>query len=94
MTNTQMQQLKGRSIMFNFEKGKELKGENINSIISQRNETIVNKQDLILDPLYYFLIIEVNIPLFNGELEEYGDLFEFMDVPGLNEISDKGNDVK
>ena len=92
MTNTKIQQLKGR-MMFNFEKGKELKGENINSIISQRNETIVNKQDLILDPLYYFLIIEVNIPLFNGELEEYGDLFEFMDVPGLNEISDKGNDV-
>ena len=93
MTNTKIQQLKEKSIMFNFEKGKELKGENINSIISQRNETIVNKQDLILDPLYYFLIIEVNIPLFNGELEEYGNLFEFMDVPGLNEISDKGNDV-
>ena len=36
----------------------------------------------------YFLIIEYEIPFFKGEFEEYADLFEFMDVPGLNEKSD------
>ena len=42
--------------------------------------------------MIYFLIIELNIPLFKGAFEKYGDLFDFMDIPGLNEISD-GNNV-
>ena len=43
-----------------------------------------------LDPLNYFLIIEANLPIFNGTcLEKYSDIFEFMDVPGLNEAVDK-----
>ena len=42
----------------------------------------------------FFLIIEANLPIFNDkELEQYSDIFEFMDVPGLNEISDKGENV-
>ena len=38
----------------------------------------------------YFLIVEANLPIFNGTcLEKYSDIFEFMDVPGLNEAVDK-----
>jgi len=45
---------------------------------------------LNLDPLNYFLIVEANLPIFNGTcLEKYSDIFEFMDVPGLNEAVDK-----
>ena len=36
----------------------------------------------------FFKIFEYEIPLFQGEFEKYGDLFKFMDVPGLNEESD------
>ena len=31
------------------------------------------------------MIIEYEIPLFTGDFEEYEDLFEFMDILGLNE---------
>jgi len=45
---------------------------------------------LNLDPLNYFLIVEANLPIFNGTcLEKYSDIFEFMDIPGLNEAVDK-----
>ena len=33
----------------------------------------------------YFLLIEVDIPLFHGDFEKYADLIEFIDIPGLNE---------
>ena len=79
---------RGDNSMFNFKKGK-LLGKNINEIISKRNQEIIKNKDIIIDPLYYFLIIEVNIPLFNGEFEKYANLFEFMDVPGLNEVAEK-----
>ena len=36
--------------------------------------------------------MEVNIPLFKGENEKYADLFEFIDLPGLNEGSDSKKD--
>ena len=39
----------------------------------------------------YFLILETNIPFFRGENEKYGNYFEFMDVPGLNERNDNIN---
>ena len=30
----------------------------------------------------------MNIPIFNGELEQYFEIFEFMDLPGLNDTDD------
>ena len=30
----------------------------------------------------------MNIPIFNGELEQYSQIFEFMDLPGLNDTDD------
>ncbi len=84
--------LRGNGKVFNFEKGKKLGKKNIKSIISKRNKEIREKPNSNLNPLIYFLIIELNIPLFKGEFEKYGDLFEFMNIPGLNEISDGNND--
>lgn len=60
---------------FNFIKGKEIKGE-ISKVISERNKKIA-KKELNLDPLNYFLLIEANLPIFNGTcLEKYSDFFE------------------
>ena len=72
--------------LYNFEKdGDNIPGE-VKEIIKTRNEQLINKQ---LDelPENYFYIIESYIPLFEGNLEQYSDFFEFMDVPGLNESS-------
>ena len=33
------------------------------------------------------MILETNIPLFNDNNHRFSELFEFMDVPGLNEFS-------
>lgn len=52
--------------------------------IFQKNKEIADKK-IGFKPDKYFLIIEYEIPLFSGEFEKYADLFEFMDVPGLNE---------
>ena len=79
---------RGDGKKFNFIKGKEIKGD-ISKIISKRNKKIA-KKELNLDPLNYFLIVEANLPIFNGTcLEKYSDIFEFMDVPGLNEAVEK-----
>ena len=79
---------RGDGKKFNFLKGKEIK-EDISKVISERNKKIA-KKELNLDPLNYFLIVEANLPFFDGTcLEKYSDIFEFMDVPGLNEAVDK-----
>ena len=72
--------------IYNFEKGKEI-GENVEKVISERNQLITNNK-IGNDYEKYFLIIEYEIPFFAGEMEKYADLFEFMDVPGLNEAVD------
>ena len=71
---------------YNFEKGKEI-GDNVAEVIAERNDLIANDK---VGNNYekYFLIIEYEIPFFLGEMEKYAELFEFMDVPGLNEKSD------
>ena len=34
----------------------------------------------------YFLILKINIPLFNDPiLNKYADIFEFMDIPGISD---------
>ena len=73
--------------LYNFEKGEEIK-ENVAKVIAERNKIIAeNKVGNNYEK--YFLIIEYEIPFFLGEMEKYADVFEFMDVPGLNEISDQ-----
>ena len=74
---------------YNFEKGNLIEGD-IKDIIQKRNEDLNNK---IIEeiPENYFYIIENYIPFFEGEYEKYADYFEFLDVPGLNEVSDNLN---
>ena len=76
--------------MFNFEKGEELK-DDIRKIIQEKNDYIkkTNQQQLKIED--YFIIIETKIPLITPEMEKYSKIFEFMDLPGLNEY-DKNND--
>ena len=71
---------------YNFEKGKEI-GDNVAEVIAERNDLIA-KDKVGNNYEKYFLIIEYEIPFFLGEMEKYAELFEFMDVPGLNEKSD------
>ena len=72
--------------IYNFIKGNEIK-KKAEEVISERNKLIAeDKVGFYYEK--YFLIIEYEIPFFKGEFEEYADLFEFMDVPGLNEKSD------
>lgn len=73
---------------FNFEKGEEIK-ENIMDIIAKRNEEIMNIEnnpEIINERQKYFLIVEANLTIFNvPDLEKYADIFEFLDIPGLDE---------
>ena len=70
---------------FNFEKGEELKGD-IKEIIIQRNKKINENKNELLKKEDYFMIIETKIPIFNKDnMIKYSEIFEFMDLPGLNE---------
>jgi len=69
---------------FNFEKGEELDGD-IQKIISDRNKYISEKNGVELKKEDFFMIIETNFPIFNKEMIKYSEIFEFMDLPGLNE---------
>ena len=71
---------------YNFEKGDFIKG-NIKRIIEQRNKDLKEKRIENI-PQNYFYIIENYIPFFEGEYEKYSDYFEFLDIPGLNDISE------
>ena len=73
---------------FNFEKGEEIRG-NIMDIIAKRNEEITNIEnnpEILNERQKYFLIVEANLTIFNvPDLEKYADIFEFLDIPGLDE---------
>ena len=71
---------------YNFEKD-EFIDEDIKTVIEKRNNDLIEKK--ISDiPQNYFYIIENYIPFFSGENEKYANIFEFLDLPGLNENSD------
>ena len=77
--------------IYNFIKGEEIKN-NVDNVISEKNKLIIEDK-IGYDYEKYFLIIEYDIPLFKDEFEKYADLFEFMYVPGLNEIYDLRQDI-
>ena len=77
--------LRGENI-FNIEEGEEI-FENVSDVIKSQNKKI-ESGEIKSNYNDYFLIIKVDIPLFHGEYEKYADLFEFLDVPGLNEKND------
>ena len=72
--------------LWNFEKGDEIMG-NIKEIISNRNHELEKLEFRHSNWEKYFLILETNIPLFKDSNKIYSELFEFMDVPGLNEFT-------
>ena len=75
---------------FNFEKGEELIGD-IKKIISERNKLISETKDILLKKEDFFMIIEINSPIFNKDMAKYSEIFEFMDLPGLNEQDGEKN---
>ena len=72
--------------LWNFEKGDEISGD-IKEIIAKRNNEIDKLNNRHSNWEKYFMIIEANIPLFQGYNQVYSELFEFMDLPGLNEFN-------
>ena len=74
---------------FNFLKGNEIP-EDIKTIISEKNKKI-RESNIDRKPEDYFLLIEIDIPFLNESEGDFGDLFEFMDFPGLNESIAKNN---
>ena len=77
--------------LWNFEKGEEIKGEK-KQIIENRNHTLGKLEFKDNNYKKYFMILETNIPLFKEFNLRHSELFEFMDVPGLNEYTSE-NDV-
>ena len=72
--------------LWNFEEDGEINGD-IKQIIEDRNHALGNLEFKHSNWKKYFMILETNIPLFNDYNHRYSELFEFMDVPGLNEFS-------
>ena len=78
---------------YNFHKAEEIKSD-IKTFIKERNELIQalqNDNKEIKDPSLYFIIMEIDTGLFEGEYEKYSQLIEFIDIPGLNEIGVENN---
>lgn len=84
---------------FNFiETGKnllEIEDSNLEEIIKNKNNEVKEKENNIdynINPENFFLIIKIKIPLFEGEYEKYGELIDFIDIPGLDEVKDNFDD--
>ena len=78
---------------YNFHKGDEIK-QDIKSFIEERNRLIEQLQDNNMetkDVSLYFVIMEIDTGLFEGEYEKYSELVEFIDIPGLDENGVKNN---
>ena len=82
---------------FNFSEGSDNLFKNSDSdinkslseIIKNKNKKIKeneNSEEFKLNPENFFLLIKMNIPFFNGIYEKYGELIDFIDIPGLDEV--------
>ena len=71
---------------YDFEIDEKTKSKDINKVITERNDYIKNAEEIkTLKKEDFFLILEANIPLFSNKNKIYGDFFEFLDLPGLDE---------
>ena len=75
---------RGEINKFNFVKQEEIK-EDPKKFIEERNELIKNYKKNEKDLGLYFIILEIDTGLFEGEYEKYAGLIEFIDMPGLDE---------
>ena len=75
---------------YNFKKKEKIaSGENeIKKKIIEINNEILNDKELSKkEKSVCFYILETKLSIFEGENEKYCNMFEFMDIPGLNEMS-------
>ena len=70
---------------YNFEIDEKTQSKELNKVVKERNDFIKNTEEDKLKKEDFFLIIEANIPLFSDKNSIYGDFFEFLDLPGLDE---------
>ena len=75
---------RGEINKFNFIKQEEIK-QDPKKFIEERNELIKNHKKEEKDLGLYFIILEIDTGLFEGEYEKYAELIEFIDIPGLDE---------
>ena len=84
---------RGEINKFNFIKQEEIKQEP-KKFVEERNKLIESyqsdKKD-VKDLGLYFIIMETDTGLFEGEFEKYSGLVEFFDIPGLYEKGLKDN---
>ena len=72
---------------YNFIKQEEIK-EDPKIFIKKRNDLIKEKwenKNEIKDIGLFFILLEIDTGLFEGELRKYSGFIEFIDIPGLNE---------
>ena len=80
---------------YDFEKDEETKSKDIIKKIKERNDLIKNSgENTIPKNEEFFLILEASIPLFRRKNAKYGDFFEFLDLPGLDEGKDDSKSYK
>ena len=68
---------------YNFIKNKKINGDP-KTIISERNKFILNNKQCP-NPEDFFIIIEIRTLLFYDDNSKFSNLFEFLDILGLNE---------
>ena len=76
---------------YNFKKKEKIAtGENeIKNKICEINKSIKDDENLSKrEKSIFFYILETKLSIFEGENEKYCNMFEFMDIPGLNEMND------
>ena len=74
-----------KELLWNFNKGEEIEGD-VKEIIKYKNVFLSEQSNKDYDD--YFAILETYIPFFQYfNCEEISEYFEFIDVPGLSEIS-------
>ena len=80
---------------YDFEKDEKTKSQELNRIIKERNDYIKNSEEnSTLKKEDFFLIIEANIPLFREKNGKFGDFFELLDLPGLDEDEKDSTSLK
>ena len=78
-----------------IEKDENTKSQELNRIIKERNDYIKNSEENdTLKKEDFFLIIEANIPLFREKNGKFGDFFELLDLPGLDEDEKDSTSLK
>ena len=79
---------------YDFEKDEETQSTELNKVIKERNDLIKDSEESNLKKEDFFLIIEANIPMFSDKNSIFGDFFEFLDLPGLDEDTKNSTSFK